>query len=75
LRPGEGFIPPLQGGAFQLERIPRVSPWAIFISSLWEEALFLTGSQAILIPSLWEEARILIYFLPPGGGAVPDKFK
>jgi hypothetical protein len=31
------FTPPLRGGNLLVERFPRVSPWAIFVSSLREE--------------------------------------
>jgi hypothetical protein len=40
-----GFVPPLQGGGFELIHIPRVSPWAIFTTSLREEPQLLTGSR------------------------------
>jgi hypothetical protein len=34
---GQGFALPLRGGNLSVERLPRVSPWAIFLSSLREE--------------------------------------
>jgi hypothetical protein len=34
---GRSFTPPLQGGSPSAKRFPRVSPWAIFDSSLREE--------------------------------------
>jgi len=32
-----GFTPPLQGGNLSVDSLPRVSPWAIFLSSLREK--------------------------------------
>jgi hypothetical protein len=36
-RPCRGFTPPRRGGNLSVERLPRVSPWAIFLASLREE--------------------------------------
>src|ERR1035438_6935114 len=41
-----GFVPPPRGGAFGRERIPRVSPWAIFDGSLREQLRMLCEEAA-----------------------------
>ena len=37
----QGGTPPLRGGNLSVECLPRVSPWAIFVSSLREVLRYL----------------------------------
>jgi hypothetical protein len=55
----KGFTPPRRGGNLSLERLPRVSPWAIFLSSLREEL------HGILRYSHHLEVLVVITFLKP----------